>query len=85
MRVPIRDLALGSTDSVTLLVSVVDRDSPDALPIELTGGIGGPAVSMFVWPDGSRRGCGGWDGWGGCQDYGWGWPWGTGIGGVAGP
>jgi len=79
VRMPIRDLALGGTDSVTLLVSVVDRDSPDAAPIELTGGIGGPAVSMFVWPDGSRGR--GWDGWGGCQDYGWGWC----GGGIAGP
>jgi hypothetical protein len=79
VRMPVRDLALGGTDSVTLLVSVVDRDSPDAAPIELTGGIGGPAVSMFVWPDGSRGR--GWDGWGGCQDYGWGWY----GGGIAGP
>jgi hypothetical protein len=81
IRVPIRDLALGGTDSLTLTISIVDRDSPDALPIELTGGIGGPSVSMFVWPDGRRRGYGGWDGWGGCQDYGWGWY----GGGVAGP
>jgi hypothetical protein len=81
VRVPVRDLALGGTDSLTLNVSIVDRDSPDALPIDLTGGLGGPAVSMFVWPDGRRRGHGGWDGWGGCQDYGWGWY----GGGIAGP
>jgi hypothetical protein len=67
IRVPIRDLVLGGTDSLTLLVSVVERDSPDALPIELSGGIGGPAVSMFVWPAGHGHG------WGGCHDYGWGW------------
>jgi hypothetical protein len=73
VRVPTRDLVLGGTDSVTLMVSVVDRDSPDALPIELSGGIGGPAVSMFVWPD--SRGCHGpnFGGWGcGNWDYGWG-------------
>jgi hypothetical protein len=72
VRVPIRDLVLGGTDSVTLLVSVVDRDSPDALPIELSGGIGGPAVSMFVWAD--SRGCHGpnFGGWGCGWDYGWG-------------
>jgi hypothetical protein len=72
VRVPTRDLVLGSTDSVTLLVSIVDRDSPDALPIELSGGIGGPAVSMFVWPD--SRGCHGpnFGGWGCDWDYGWG-------------
>jgi hypothetical protein len=72
VRVPTRDLVLGSTDSVTLMVSVVDRDSPDALPIELSGGIGGPAVTMFVWPD--SRGCHGpyFGGWGCDWDYGWG-------------
>src|SRR4249920_2269947 len=72
VRVPTRDLVLGGTDSVTLLVSIVDRDSPDALPIELSGGIGGPAVSMFVWPD--SRGCHGpyFGGWGCDWDYGWG-------------
>ena len=78
VRVPTRDLVLGGTDSLTLLVSIVDRDSPDALPIELTGGIGGPAVSLFVWPDGYGRGYG----WGNCHDYGWGGWYG---GGVAGP
>ena len=80
IRVPTRDLVLGGTDSVTLNVSIVDRDSPDALPVELTGGIGGPAVSMFVWPDAYRQGYG----WGGCHDYHdyrWGWY----GGGVAGP
>jgi len=85
IRVPTRDLVLGGTDSVTLNVSIVDRDSPDALPIELTGGIGGPTVSMFVWPDhrgGYGPNFGGW----GCCDYGWGgWPGGCGIGGVAVP
>ena len=77
VRVPTRDLVLGGTDSLTLLVSIVERDHPDALPIELTGGLGGPAISMFVWPAG--RWC---DGWGGDQDYGWG---GWHNGGVAGP
>jgi len=77
VRVPIRDLVLDGTDSVTLLVSIIDRDSSDALPIALTGGIGGPAISMFVWPAG--RWCGGW---GGDHDYGWG---GWHNGGVAGP
>ena len=75
VRVPIRDLVLGGTDSVTLLVSIVERDSPDALPIELTGGLGGPAISMFVWPGGYGHG---WN----CHDYGWG---GWHNGGVAGP
>ena len=82
VRVPTRDLVLGGTDSVTLLISVVDRDSPGALPIELSGGIGGPAVSMFVWPD-HRGGYGPhFGGWGSGDDYGWGGWYG---GGVAGP
>lgn len=77
-RIPTRDLVLGGTDSLTLSVTVVDRDDPDAAPIELTGGLGGPACSLFVWPDGYGWGYGG----SGCdRDYGWGsWP-----GGVAGP
>ena len=82
VRIPTRDLVLGGTDSVTLLISVVDRDSPDALPVELSGGIGGPAVSMFVWPD-HRGGYGPhFGGWGSGDDYGWGGWYG---GGVAGP
>jgi hypothetical protein len=82
VRVPTRDLVLGGTDSVTLLISIVDRDSPDALPVELSGGIGGPAVSMFVWPD-HRGGYGPhFGGWGSGDDYGWGGWYG---GGVAGP
>ena len=76
-RIPTRDLVLGGTDSLTLSVTVVDRDSPDAVPIELSGGIGGPTISLFVWPGGYGPGYG----WGGCHDYGWGWR----GGGVAGP
>jgi len=82
VRVPTRDLVLGGTDSVTLNVSIVDRDSSDALPIELSGGLGGPTVSMFVWPD-HRGGYGPhFGGWGSGDDYGWGGWYG---GGVAGP
>jgi hypothetical protein len=82
VRVPTRDLVLGGTDSVTLLVSIVDRDSPDALPIELAENLGGSNVSMFVWPD-SRGGYGPhFGGWGSGDDYGWGGWYG---GGVAGP
>jgi hypothetical protein len=81
VRVPTRDMALGGTDSLTLTVTVVESDDPDAPPIELSGGIGGPTVSLFVWPACYGPGYG----WGGCHDYGWGWPGGAGIGGVAGP
>ena len=51
-RIPIRDLVLGGTDSLTLCVTVVECDDPNAAPLELTGGIGGPALSLFVWPGG---------------------------------
>ena len=44
--------------------------------IAITGGIGGPAVSMFVWPAGYGHGMGN------CIDYGWGY-WHNGP--VAGP
>ena len=70
-------MALGGTDSVTLSVTVVESDDPASPPIELTGGIGGPTVSLFVWSDAWRQGYG----WGGWHDYGWGWH----GGGVAGP
>ena len=80
-RIPIRDLVLGGTDSLTLCVTVVECDDPNAAPLELTGGIGGPALSLFVWPGGHGRGYG----WGGCHDYGWGWPGGAVSGGIAGP
>ena len=61
----------------------MDRDGPDrAAEIELSGGVGGPAVSMFVWPD-HRGGYGPhFGGWGSGDDYGWGGWYG---GGVAGP
>lgn len=80
VRIPTRDLVLGGTDSLTLSVTVIEYDSPDAPPMTLTGGIGGPACSLFVWPGGHGRGY-----WGDCHDYGWGWPGGAVSGGIAGP
>ena len=50
VHVPRRDLVLGMADSLYLAVSVVDRDNPAAVPIDLTGGIGGPTLQMTVWP-----------------------------------
>jgi hypothetical protein len=50
VHVPRRDLVLGLADSLWLRVIVVESDQPDALPIELTGGIGGPTLQMLVWP-----------------------------------
>ena len=51
VHVPRRDLVLGIADSLWLRVTVVESDRPEALPIELTGGIGGPTLQMLVWPD----------------------------------
>jgi hypothetical protein len=69
--VPQRDLVVSSADSVTLTVTVVESDDPAAQPIVLTGGIGGPACMLVVWPD--RR----WRAW----DYGWGASWGAQLAG----
>ena len=88
VHIPRRDLVLGRADSLFLRVTIVDSDNPCAQAIALTGGIGGPALQMLVWPDGYRRGWGGYGGWGGYNggwggyhDYGWGWH----GGGVVGP
>ena len=54
-----RDLVLGFPDSMTLNVQIVEADDPDALPIELSGGIGGPLLSLFIWPWACFRGS--WD------------------------
>ncbi len=51
VHVPRRDLVLGLADSLSLRITVVESDNPDALPIDLTGGIGGPTLQMLVWPD----------------------------------
>ena len=51
VHIPRRDLVLGHADSLFLRVTVVDSDNPCAQGIELTGGIGGPALQMIVWPD----------------------------------
>ena len=50
VHIPRRDLVLGHADSLYLRVTVVDSDNPCAQGIELTGGIGGPALQMIVWP-----------------------------------
>jgi len=50
--IPRRDLVLGAADNVWLQVSVIQYDDPSAEAITLTGGIGGPALRMAVWPVG---------------------------------
>lgn len=48
--IPRRDLVLAMADSLALEVSVVEWDSPSAPAIELSGGLGGPKLSLFIWP-----------------------------------
>jgi hypothetical protein len=50
LHIPRRDLVLGAADSLGIEVTIVESDNPDALPIELSGGIGGPALALFIWP-----------------------------------
>ena len=50
IHIPRRDLVVGGADSVLLEVGVVESDDPSAQAIVLTGGIGGPALRMTVWP-----------------------------------
>jgi hypothetical protein len=59
VHIPRRDLVLGRADSLFLRVTVVSEDSVCAQGIDLTGGIGGPALQMLVWPD--HRRCTSWD------------------------
>ena len=51
IHIPRRDLVLAAADSLYLRVTVVDSDNPCAQALDLTGGIGGPALQMLVWPD----------------------------------
>ena len=50
IHIPRRDLVVGGADSVLLEIGVVESDDPSAQAIVLTGGIGGPALRMNVWP-----------------------------------
>jgi len=62
--IPRRDIALAATDSLSLLVSLVESDDPDAPPASLPGA----SATMTVWNDQ-------WGYWSGCWDYGrGGWP-----------
>lgn len=47
---PRRDVVVSAADSATLNVSIIESDDPDAAPLEVTGGIGGPMLSLFIWP-----------------------------------
>jgi hypothetical protein len=51
LHIPRRDLVLAAGDSLTLQVTVVDRDSPDAEALEITDGLGGYQLLFAVWAD----------------------------------
>lgn len=55
IRIPRRDLVISAADSLFLSVLVVESDSTAAAPLELTGGDGGPALRMYIWPDNTWR------------------------------
>lgn len=59
VHVPRRDLVLGHGDSLVLALTIIESDHPDAAPIDLTGGLGGPALWVYIWPDFWYRGA--WD------------------------
>lgn len=50
VRIPRRDLVLGVPDSLALNVTIIEADDPNAPPIEISGGIGGSLLSLFIWP-----------------------------------
>jgi len=55
LHIPQRDLVLSSADSIALTVTIVESDDPTAQAIVLTGGIGGPACTLLIWPDDTVR------------------------------
>lgn len=70
VHIPRRDLVLSATDSLTLRVTVVESDDPNAQQVVITGGIGGPAAQLVIWLDQAWGGYSGWNwpSWG--WDYG---------------
>lgn len=51
LHIPRRDVVLGGADCFALEVSIVESDNPSAMALDLTGGIGGPALTMLIAPD----------------------------------
>jgi len=54
LHVPRRDLVIAGAASLALRVSIVADDTANAAALELTGGIGGPALRMVIWRDSPR-------------------------------
>lgn len=51
LHIPRRDLVVASSDSLSLRITVVEADDPDAQMLSITGGIGGPAAQLTIWQD----------------------------------
>lgn len=49
--IPRRDLVISAADSLALSVLIVESDDPSASPLELSGGLGGPALRLYIWQD----------------------------------
>lgn len=60
VHIPRRDLVLSTVDFLYLQITVTDSDSPNAQPLGLTGGIGGPGCRLVIFADRPYGGYG-WD------------------------
>jgi hypothetical protein len=49
--IPRRDLVLSASDSLSLVVTVVETDHPNAQALILDIGINGPAMQLVIWQD----------------------------------
>jgi len=59
IHIPRRDLVLGASDSLALEVSIIENDDPTGAALDLSGGIGGPALTLYIWP--AANYCRSWD------------------------
>jgi hypothetical protein len=55
-RIPRRDLMLGAADSLSLRVIIVETDHPSSQALQITGGVGGPALRFVIFSDFPRAG-----------------------------
>jgi len=52
IHIPRRDLVLGAGDSLSLEVAIIQWDNPSSPALDVAGGIGGPTLTLFIWPAG---------------------------------
>lgn len=63
IHIPRRNIVLSSGDSITLRVTIIESDDPNAMLLEVSGGIGGPMVHLRVWAPDSHGGVSDWGYW----------------------